>query len=137
MFDNGYFSEFGTFSISDWLGHTPADVLARNFGVPPSTFAAFPKKEVYIATGPLPPALPEDPAAGSQNEPPLTHRYRLLAAKPPQFAGGTLRTVSASQFPISTTMTGALLVIEPGGMREQHWHPHAAEWQYYVGAPRR
>jgi len=24
IFDNGYFSEFGTFSISDWIGHTPS-----------------------------------------------------------------------------------------------------------------
>lgn len=23
VFDNGSFSEFGTFSISDWLGHVP------------------------------------------------------------------------------------------------------------------
>src|SRR5258707_1310024 len=23
IFDNGYFSEFGTFSITDWIGHTP------------------------------------------------------------------------------------------------------------------
>jgi hypothetical protein len=82
VFDNGSFSEFGTFSISDWLGHTPADVLARNFGQPASTFADFPKKEVYIATGPVPSPLPADPSPGSQNEPPLTHRYRLLAAKP-------------------------------------------------------
>jgi oxalate decarboxylase len=132
VFDNGYFSEFGTFSISDWLGHTPPDVLARNFGVPASTFANFPRKEVYIATGPVPPGLPQDPAPGSQNEPPLTHRYRLLAAKPEVFAGGTMRRASATEFPISTTMTGALLIIEPGGMRELHWHPHAAEWQYYI-----
>ena len=34
VFDNGYFSEFGTFSISDWVGHTPPEVLAKNFGVP-------------------------------------------------------------------------------------------------------
>jgi oxalate decarboxylase/phosphoglucose isomerase-like protein (cupin superfamily) len=80
VFDNGYFSEFGTFSITDWLGHTPPEVLARNFGLPASTFANFPKKEVYIATGPVPPTLPQDPAPGSLNEPPLTHRYRLLAA---------------------------------------------------------
>ena len=132
VFDNGYFSEFGTFSISDWIGHTPPEVLARNFGVPASTFADFPKKEVYINTGPVPPPLPAEPAPGSLNEPPLTHRYRLLAAKPEQFAGGTLRRASASEFPISTTMTGALLIIEPGGMRELHWHPHAAEWQYYI-----
>src|SRR5438309_6376456 len=34
VFDNGYFSEFGTFSISDWVGHTPPEVLAKYFGVP-------------------------------------------------------------------------------------------------------
>ena len=58
VFDNGYFSEFGTFSISDWVGHTPAETLAKNFGVPASTFANFPKSEVYIAQGPVPPELP-------------------------------------------------------------------------------
>src|ERR1700720_3907127 len=39
VFDNGYFSEFGTFSISDWLGDTPPEVLAKIFGVPANTFA--------------------------------------------------------------------------------------------------
>jgi oxalate decarboxylase len=34
IFDNGHFSEFGTFSISDWVGHTPKPVLAKNFGLP-------------------------------------------------------------------------------------------------------
>jgi oxalate decarboxylase len=37
VFDNGSFSEFGTFSITDWVGHVPAEVLAKNFGVPAST----------------------------------------------------------------------------------------------------
>ena len=31
VFDNGYFSDFGTFSITDWIGHVPAEVLAKNF----------------------------------------------------------------------------------------------------------
>ena len=132
VFDNGYFSEFGTFSISDWVGHTPADVLARNFGVPASTFANFPKDEVYIATGPVPPPLPAAPAAGTLDAGPLTHRYQLLAMKPEVFAGGEMRIVSEEEFPISSTMTGALLTIKPGGMRELHWHPHADEWQYYL-----
>ena len=30
------------------------------------------------------------------------------------------------------TMTGALLTIKPGSLRELHWHPNAAEWQYYL-----
>jgi oxalate decarboxylase len=43
-FDNGNFSEFGTFSISDWIGHAPKALLAKNFGVPAATFDNFPKE---------------------------------------------------------------------------------------------
>jgi oxalate decarboxylase len=133
VFDNGYFSEFGTFIISDWVGHTPPEVLAKNFGVPASTFANFPKREVYIAKGPVPPPLPADPAPGTINPGTLTHRYRLLAQRPDTYPGGTNRLVSQREFPISTTITGALMRIKPGGMRELHWHPNADEWQYYIG----
>ena len=31
MFDNGYFSEFGTFSITDWLGHAPKRAAGQEF----------------------------------------------------------------------------------------------------------
>ena len=133
VFDNGYFSEFGTFSISDWVGHTPPEVLAKNFGVPAATFANFPKREVYIAKGPVPPPLPADPAPGTINPGTLTHRYRLLAQRPDTYPGGTNRLVSQREFPISTTITGALMRIKPGGMRELHWHPNADEWKYYIG----
>jgi oxalate decarboxylase len=132
VFDNGYFSEFGTFSITDWLGHTPAEVLGKNFGAPEAAFAAFPKREVYMIKGPVPLPLASDPAPGSLNVGAETHRYRLLAQRGERFPGGSLRVVSERQFPISTTVTGALLRIKPGGLRELHWHPNAAEWQYYV-----
>ena len=132
VFDNGYFTEFGTFSISDWLAHTPAEVLAKNFGVPAQSFAPFPRGEVYIAKGPVPPPLPAEPAPGSLDSGPLTHRYQLLAQRPQTFAGGTLRVVSERDFPISRTITGAILRINPGGLRELHWHPNADEWQYYI-----
>src|SRR4051795_7148534 len=79
VFDNGYFSEFGTFSISDWLGHTPPEVLAKTFGVPAHVVEQFPKREVYIAQGPVPPPLPTNPGAASLDPGALTHRYQLLA----------------------------------------------------------
>ena len=114
VFDNGFFSEFGTFSITDWLGHTSAEVLAKNFGVPAQTFANFPKSEVYIATGPVPPPLPADPAPGTLDSGALTHRYRLLAQRPDTYPGGTIRLVSEREFPISTTMTGAIMRYQAG-----------------------
>src|SRR5437762_2587011 len=78
IFDNGYFSEFGTFSITDWIGHTPPALLAKNFGLPESTFNGFPKSEVYFALGAQPPRKPAVPLQGWKL-PPETHRYRLLA----------------------------------------------------------
>src|SRR5438105_8992834 len=47
IFDNGYFSEFGTFSVTDWIGHTPKRLLAKHFGVTEATFDGFPKGDVY------------------------------------------------------------------------------------------
>src|SRR6516165_2172203 len=34
VFDDGQASEFNTLLVTDWLAHTPSDVLALNFGVP-------------------------------------------------------------------------------------------------------
>ncbi len=30
VFDNGYFSEFATFSFTDWLAQTPKEIVAKN-----------------------------------------------------------------------------------------------------------
>src|SRR6478609_6489162 len=74
IFDNGYFSEFGTFSISDWIGHTPKPLLAKNFGVPAAAFDTFPKEEVYFARGAIPPEEQSVPLQGWK-KPELTHKY--------------------------------------------------------------
>ncbi|HEY2148792.1 MAG TPA: cupin domain-containing protein [Pirellulales bacterium] len=132
IFDNGYFSEFGTFSISDWIGHTPKALLAKNFGLPASTFDGFPKKEVYFAQGEIPPAKPADPLAG-EDRGPRTHKFRLLADDPRvDNHGGKLWVVDSIKFPVSKTITGAVLELAPGGMRELHWHPTADEWDYVL-----
>jgi oxalate decarboxylase len=130
IFDNGYFSEFGTFSITDWIGHTPRPLLAKNFGLPESTFDGLPQKEVYIAHGSPPPAKAAAPLAGPHPGS-LTHKYRLVADEPRvNNKGGRLWVVDSKKFPISKTITGALLELEPGALRELHWHPTADEWQY-------
>jgi oxalate decarboxylase len=133
VFDNGYFSEFGTFSISDWLARVPPAVLAKNLRVPEATFAAFPKEEVYFAKGPVPPATPAAPLGGVR-PPPLSHRHTLLGQRPFEtFPGGREWRVEAKDFPISATMTGVVLELAPGALRELHWHPNADEWQYMLG----
>lgn len=132
VFDNGYFSEFGTFSLTDWMGHVPPALLAKNLGVPEATFQGFPKGEVYFAKGPVPPEPAAKPLAGV-NPPPLSHKHSLHSQEPlDTFKGGREWRVEAKDFPISTTMTGVILELEPGALRELHWHPNADEWQYLL-----
>lgn len=43
-------------------------------------------------------------------------------------SGGKARIVDSKNFPISKTIAAGHLDIEPGAMREMHWHPNADEW---------
>ncbi|HEY2133156.1 MAG TPA: cupin domain-containing protein [Acetobacteraceae bacterium] len=130
-FDNGAFSEHGTFSITDWVTLTPPEMLAANFGVPKDVFAAFPKGETYIMAGEilLPQKARDFPWPAAQ-----THKYSLMTEKAAlrEYEGGTLRLATVNEFPISTGMAGGLMTLKPGAIRELHWHPNANEWHYYV-----
>src|SRR5438552_11117073 len=118
IFDNGYFSEFGTFSITDWIGHTPKPLLAKNFNLPAATFDKFPQREVYFARGAQPPAVPAAPRQGVRL-PPQTHRFGLTSQAPTgAFRGGRSWRLDARLFPISKTVTGMVFEIDRGGMRE-------------------
>lgn len=46
-------------------------------------------------------------------------------------SGGWARDVTANQLPIATGIAGAHLYLNPGGVREMHWHA-SAEWGYIV-----
>jgi oxalate decarboxylase len=130
IFDNGYFSEFGTFSITDWIGHAQKGLLAKNFGLSESTFDGFPKQEVYFGRGALPPEKPA-PTLGGWKQPPDSHKYRLLA-NPPRVnnKGGRMWLVDSKLHPIAKTIAAAIIELDVGGLRELHWHPTADEWQY-------
>jgi oxalate decarboxylase len=133
IFDNGHFSEFGTFSVTDWLGHVPKPLLAKNLGLPESTFDSFPTSEVYFVHGDPPPETPAPPHQGKLISTPETHKYRLLEQEPHSVhRGGREWRVGSDRFPIASTITGLVLELEPGALRELHWHPNADEWQYVL-----
>ena len=119
--------------MTDWLSRTPPEIVARSLGIAAEQVARLPKGEVYFAKG----SVPDDRSTISvaRKDPALvaTHRYPMMAQEPRRVpGGGTQRTVTVEEFPISTTMAGSLLEIEPGAMRDLHWHPNADEWQYYL-----
>ena len=134
VFDDGNFSENSTFLISDWFAHTPKEVLAKNFGVAESDFADIPAHERYIfqskVPGPLSSDRVTDPLMAAV---PQSFSHHMLAQEPMQHAGAArcaslTRPTSLSRI----TIAAALVEVEPGGMREMHWHPNNDEWQYYI-----
>lgn len=132
VFDDGNFSEFSTLTISDWLAHTPKDVLSANFGVPVNAFNSLPSEQVYICQGNVPGSVASEDIQSPYGKVPMTFKHELLNQPPIQMPGGSVRIVDSSNFPISKTIAAALVQIEPGAMRELHWHPNSDEWQYYL-----
>ncbi len=132
-FDNGHSSEFNTLLLTDWMAHTPPDVLAANFGVPADTFKNIPLSNLWIFQGKEPGALTADQQAtraASGGEPVIFHLASMAPNK--QTRGGHVQIADSTNFPISKTVAAALVTVEPGGLREMHWHPNADEWQYYI-----
>ncbi|MBK1659038.1 cupin domain-containing protein [Paracraurococcus ruber] len=130
-FDNGAFSEHGTFSITDWVDVTPKDLLAKEFGVPKDIFDAFPKGEAYISQGPVIPLAQATDAPWPRES---THKFRLLQDRRAvrEFEGGRFWLATSEEFPAQRTMSGGLMVIKPGEMRKLHWNVNANEWHYYL-----
>ena len=132
VFDDGNFSEDSTFLITDWFARTPRSVLAQNFSVTPLDFADLPEKERYIFQSKVPGPLEQDRVPDPQGPAPKTFSHRLLRQTPLQTPGGTVRVADSTNFPIATRIAAALVEIEPGGLREMHWHPNNDEWQYWI-----
>jgi oxalate decarboxylase len=134
-FDNGRQTEYNTLLLSDWLAHTPPDILAQNFGVPAEAFSKIPLHQLYIFPSEMPGPLAEEQAqaAGTVGRMPNPSTFALSSMPPTRkTAGGEVRIADSSNFKASLTIAAALVTVHPGGLREMHWHPNADEWQYYI-----
>ncbi|MCY8198323.1 oxalate decarboxylase [Bacillus subtilis] len=137
VFDDGSFSENSTFQLTDWLAHTPKEVIAANFGVTEEEIANLPGKEKYIFENQLPGSLKDDIVEGPNGEVPYPFTYRLLEQEPIESEGGKVYIADSTNFKVSKTIASALVTVEPGAMRELHWHPNTHEWQYYISGKAR
>jgi oxalate decarboxylase len=134
VFDDGDFNEFETFLLTDWLTHTPREVLAKNFNAPEAAFDRVPKKELFIFQTAMPGELKQEQAQASAGTAtvPLRMDFRTSQMKPTKVTkGGEVKIIDAKNFPI-TPIAAAIVRLKPRGLRELHWHPNADEWQYYI-----
>jgi oxalate decarboxylase len=134
VFNDGNFNEFETFLITDWMAHTPPEVLAKNFDVPAEVFSRVPKKELFIFARDLPRPLAEEKneVEAVTGAVPNSFDFSPGKMKPTKIsAGGEVRIVDRTVWPV-TNIAAAIVILKPGGLRELHWHPNEDEWQYYV-----
>jgi oxalate decarboxylase len=135
VFNQGMFSEDGTMLLSEWIAHTPLEVLAKNTGLHKSVFEHTPGAPLYIFPGNLPNSLEQDKAEIGGEQVAAKHQYtfRLRSMEPKKSSeAGAVRIVDSRNFPVSKHIAAALVILKPGHMRELHWHPNASEWQYWI-----
>jgi oxalate decarboxylase len=134
VFNDGNFNEFETFLLTDFMHHTPSEVLAKNFGVSESTFDSVPTREKFIFASELPRPLAEEKKQVYEGTGPVPNTFAFFTDKmdPTKVtAGGSVKIIDRHNFP-ATDIAAAIVTVKPGGLRELHWHPNADEWQYYV-----
>ncbi len=135
VFNEGMFSEDNTFLISEFVAHTPPEVLMKNSRLSRADIARLPKEQLYIFPAALPASLDADRASigGASVRAPQQYTFKMASMAPTvKSAGGEVRIVDSSNFPISTSIAAGLVRLRPGGMRELHWHPNASEWQFWL-----
>jgi oxalate decarboxylase len=138
VFDDGRFSEDDTTLLSDWMIHTPREVLAKNWGVAKDALdplKTIPADGRYIFQAPVPPPLEQDKQAVTPDGRAATtaFQFRMMQMKPQKSTkGGEVRIVDSTNFPVAANIAMAHVTLKPGALRELHWHPNADEWQYYI-----
>ncbi|KAK7037809.1 hypothetical protein VNI00_010770 [Paramarasmius palmivorus] len=149
VFDDGDFSEDSTFLLTDWLEHVPYEVIQKNFGVTNDAFAHIPAEELYIfksaSKNAIPSldndsltgweALPQDDASAPQSPQgtvPDPYSFALSQVNATNVSGGTVKIVDSTTFKVSKTIAAAEVTVNPGAIRELHWHPTMDEWSFFL-----
>jgi oxalate decarboxylase len=137
VFNQGDFSEESTLLLSDWLKHTPPEILQQNFGLSAEAIENLPKGEpLYIFPSDEPSkSLEEEIAEVAQRaaKPKMSYTFKASTMKPTRESdAGSVKIIDSRNFPPSAKIASAIVTVKPGCIREMHWHPNGSEWQYWI-----
>ncbi|RPD63412.1 Bicupin, oxalate decarboxylase/oxidase [Lentinus tigrinus ALCF2SS1-6] len=133
IFSDGNFDASGTtFMLSDWLAHTPLEIVAQNFGVNVSELGGIPQKDPYILKSTVQPPpfghASEQAVQDPQGNVPSPFVFHLDQQEKKSAPGGWVKIQdAATNFPVSKMLASALVFVEPNGLRELHWHINDGE----------
>ncbi|KAF2243712.1 Bicupin, oxalate decarboxylase/oxidase [Trematosphaeria pertusa] len=135
VFDDGSFSEDETFLVSELMERNPETVVAKNFRTSVETFSKLPDGQLWIFPGTPPPEdIEQQNVTGPAGVIPKTQSYsfHFSEQQPYTVPGGSIKVLDPETFPIASDFSTALITVEPGAMREMHWHTTSDEWTYFL-----
>ena len=109
--------------------------MSKNFHAPVEDFKDLPKSEYYIFDGtPMPEDIKKQniSAPGGSLLGSSSYTYHWSQQKPYETPGGSVKILDPRTFPIASKFSVALVTIQPGAMRELHWHTTSDEWDYIL-----
>ncbi|TFK79856.1 oxalate decarboxylase [Polyporus arcularius HHB13444] len=131
IFPDGTFNDDDTLLLTDWMAHIPKEVIAKNFQDDISDWNDIPGEQLYIFPG-VPPPDNQQPVSDPQGQIPEPFSYAFSKVTPTQYSGGTAKIADSTVFNVSTQIAVAEVTVEPGAMRELHWHPTQNEWGFFL-----
>jgi oxalate decarboxylase len=106
VFDQGMFSEDNMFLLSEWVAHTPPEVLSKNFGLAEGALTNLPHSALYIFPADLPKSLAEDKAAvgGQRVQSSIQYSFKI---RPSELVGAKCASSTRTTF----LLQGILLLL--------------------------
>ena len=135
IFDQGDFSDDGTSLLSELFLLNPKAVLAKNLRTDISSFDNIPSDQLYIFNGtPAPANISAQNITGPAGFLPddQSYTYHFSQQAPYVVPGGNLKIIDPTTFPIASNFAAALVTVQPGAMREIHWHLTSDEWDFFL-----
>ena len=135
VFDNGGFSEDGTFLVSEMFLRNPLEVLSKDLQADLSAFDNLPQNQLYIFDGtPAPKNISEQNTTSSAGSISGngSYTYHWSQQAPFEMPGGSVKILDPLTFPVAKMFSAALVTIQPGAMRELHWHTTSDEWSFFL-----
>ena len=126
--------------LSELMEHMPKSVLAKDLRTDVSAFDYLPKGQLYIFYGtPFPENITLNNITGPAGAVPLarTYSYHWSEQDPYTVPGGSVKIIDPINFPTASNTAAALVTVEPGAMREIHWHTTSDEWNYFIAGTAR
>jgi oxalate decarboxylase/phosphoglucose isomerase-like protein (cupin superfamily) len=127
VFSCGNFDSTGmTFMLSDWLVHTPLEIVAQNLGLSVHDLQNIPQRDpVFKSSVPPPQEGYADEQAKASPDGELQNPYVFSLSEQPKEVspGGWVKIQDSTRDFKESWAASAYVYVEPNGLRELHWHP--------------